>query len=152
MALFIPSIINDDWVRLHGLLAVLVVLYTFVFLSALIDLYFGIRRARRLKVVCTSFGFRRTITKLSSYFGLLLMFTFADVAASIVLKMPYFTVIGTIGIIIVEVKSVFENVRNEEKNVEDVKKELEKLLERLEDFESKRQKINRVLDKRLIEF
>ena len=136
MLVFIPSIIDDDFGRLYGLLAVLVVLYSCVFLSAFIDLYFGIRRARRLNVVCTSFGFRRTITKLSSYFGLLLMLTFADVAASVVLKMPYFTVIGTIGIVIVEVKSVFENVRNEEKNVEDVKDELLKLLENKDGIKS----------------
>jgi hypothetical protein len=100
-----------------------------VLASALIDLFFGVRRARRLKIARTSYGYRRTITKLTSYFGLMIMLTIADVAASVVFKMPYFTVLGAIGIIIVEAKSVFENLKQEEKGVEEVQKALLKLLE-----------------------
>ena len=127
--LFIPSIIKEDWSHLNALLTVLAVLYACVFASALIDLYFGVKRAKRLKIARTSYGYRRTITKLTSYFGLLLMFTIADIAASVVFKMPYFTVLGAIGIVIVEAKSVYENLKQEEKGVEEVKKTLLKLLE-----------------------
>jgi hypothetical protein len=127
--LFISSIINQDWSHLNALLTVLAVLYACVFVSALIDLYFGVRRAKRLKIARTSYGYRRTITKLTSYFGLLLMFSIADVAASVVLKMPYFTVLGAIGIVIVEAKSVYENLKQEEKGVEEAQKALLKLFE-----------------------
>jgi hypothetical protein len=120
---------SQDWSHLNALLTVLAVLYACVFVSALIDLYFGVKRAKRLKIARTSYGYRRTITKLTSYFGLLLMFTIADVAASVVFKMPYFTVLGAIGIVIVEAKSVYENLKQEEKGVEEVKKTLLKLLE-----------------------
>src|SRR5215510_7354603 len=113
--LFIPSILNEDWSHFNALLTVLAVLYACVFVSVLIDLYFGVKRAKRLNIARTSFGYRRTITKLISYFGLMLMLSIADVAASVVLKMPYFTVIGAIGIVIVEAKSVFENIHGEEK-------------------------------------
>jgi len=127
--LFIPSIMSQDWSHLNALITVLAVLYACVFVSALIDLYFGVKRAKRLKIARTSYGYRRTITKLTSYFGLLLMFTIADIAASVVFKMPYFTVLGAIGIVIVEAKSVYENLKQEEKGVEEVKKTLLKLLE-----------------------
>jgi hypothetical protein len=127
--LFIPSIINEDWSHFNALLTVLAVLYACVFVSVLIDLFFGVKRAMRLKIARTSFGYRRTITKLTSYFGLLLMLTIADIAASVVFKMPYFTVLGTIGIIIVEAKSVYENLKQEEKSVEEIQKALLKLLE-----------------------
>ena len=130
--LFIPSIMNEDWNRFNVLLIVLVILYSCVFVSVLIDLLFGVKRAKRLKIVRTSLGYRRTITKLTSYFGLMLMLSIADVAASVVLKMPYFTVIGTIGIVIIEAKSVIENIRNEEKNVAEVQKLLLKLFENKE--------------------
>jgi len=127
--LFIPSIMSQDWNHFNALLTVLAVLYACVFVSVLIDLFFGVKRAKRLKIARTSFGYRRTITKLTSYFGLMLMLTIADIAASVVFKMPYFTVLGAIGIIIVEAKSVYENIKQEEKGVEEVQKALLKLLE-----------------------
>ena len=103
----IRLIMNKDWDNFNSLLTVLAVLYTCVFLSVLIDLFFGVRRAKRLKIVRTSFGYRRTITKLTSYFGLMIMLSIADIVASVVFDMPYFTVIGSIGIVLVEAKSVF---------------------------------------------
>ena len=134
--LFIPSIMNEDWSHFKALLTVLVVLYACVFLSVLIDLFFGIRRAKRLKIVRTSFGYRRTITKLTSYFGLMFMLSIADVAASVILKMPYFTVIGAIGIVTVEAKSVFENIKQQEKGIEEVQKMLQKLFENKEEIQA----------------
>ena len=134
--LFIPSIINEDWSHFNALLTVLAVLYACVFVSALIDLFFGVKRAKRLKIVRTSFGYRRTITKLTSYFGLMLMLSIADIAASVVLKMPYFTVIGAIGIVVVEAKSVFENLKQEEKSVEELQKVLQKIFENRDEIKS----------------
>ena len=132
----IPSIINEDWSHFKALLIVLVVLYACVFASVLIDLFFGIKRAKRLNIVRTSFGYRRTITKLTSYFGLMLMLSIADIAASVLFKMPYFTVIGAIGIVIVEAKSVFENLKQEEKSVEEIQKALLKLFENKDEIKS----------------
>ena len=136
MLLFIPSIINEDWSHFKALLTVLVVLYACVFVSVFIDLFFGVKRAKRLKIVRTSFGYRRTITKLTSYFGLLLMLSIADIAASVIFKMPYFTVIGAIGIVAVEAKSVFENIHKDEKNIAEVQKLLLKLFESKEEIQS----------------
>ena len=133
---FIPSIINEDWNHFKAFLIILVVLYACVLLSVLIDLFFGVKRAKQLKIARTSFGYRRTITKLTSYFGLMLMLTIADIAASVIFNMPYFTVIGTIGIVIVEVKSVFENIHKEEKNIAEVQKLLLKLFENKEGIQA----------------
>ena len=134
--LFIRSIMNNDWSHFNALLTVLAVLYACVLLSVLIDLYFGIKRAKRLKIVRTSFGYRRTITKLTSYFGLMLMLSIADIAASVIFKMPYFTVIGAVGIVAVEAKSVFENLKQQEKGIEEVKNMLLKILENRDEIKS----------------
>lgn len=134
--LFIPSIMNKDWSHLNGLLAVLAVLYSCVFLSVLIDLFFGVKRAKQLKVVRTSFGYRRTITKLTSYFGLMIMLTIGDIVASVVFEMPYFTVVGAIGIVLIEAKSVFENLRQENKNVDDIQKVLLNIFENKEEIQA----------------
>lgn len=133
---FIPSIMNKDWSQINVLLTVLAVLYACVFMSVIVDLFFGVKRAKRLKIVRTSYGYRRTITKLTSYFGLMIMLSIADIVASVVFDMPYFTVIGAIGIILVEAKSVFEHLRQETKNVEDVQKMLFKLFENKEEIQS----------------
>ena len=133
---FIPSIMNKDWSQINVLLTVLAVLYACVFMSVIVDLIFGVKRAKRLKIVRTSYGYRRTITKLTSYFGLMIMLSIADIVASVVFDMPYFTVIGAIGIILVEAKSVFEHLRQETKNVEDVQKMLFKLFENKEEIQA----------------
>ena len=134
--MFIPSIMNEDWSSLNALLTVLAVLYACVFVSVLIDLYFGVKRAKRLNIARTSFGYRRTVTKLTSYFGLMLMLTVADVAASVIFKMPYFTVFGAIGIVMVEVKSVFEKLKQQEKSMEEIQKLLLKLFENKEEIQA----------------
>ena len=133
---FIPSIMNKDWSQINVLLTVLAVLYACVFMTVIVDLFFGVKRAKRLKIVRTSYGYRRTITKLTSYFGLMIMLSIADIVASVVFDMPYFTVIGAIGIILVEAKSVFEHLRQETKNVEDVQKMLFKLFENKEEIQA----------------
>jgi hypothetical protein len=125
---------NEDWSRFNALLTVLAILYACVFVSVLIDLFFGVKRAKRLKIVRTSFGYRRTITKLTSYFGLMLMLSIADIAASVIFKMPYFTVAGAIGIVMVEAKSVYENLKQQEKSMEEIQKALLKLFENKEEI------------------
>jgi len=127
---------NKDWGNFNSLLTVLAVLYTCVFLSVLIDLFFGVRRAKRLKIVRTSFGYRRTITKLTSYFGLMLMLSIADIVASVVFKMPYFTVAGAVGIVLVEAKSVFENLKQQEKSIAEVQSVLLKILENKDEIQT----------------
>ncbi|HRR62458.1 MAG TPA: phage holin family protein [Paludibacteraceae bacterium] len=102
----------------------------------LIDLFFGVRRAKRLHIVRTSSNYRRTITKLTNYFGLMLMLSIADIVASVVFKMPYFTVTGAIGIVLVEAKSVFENLKDQEKSMEEVQKMLLKILENKEEIKT----------------
>ena len=134
--LFIPSIINEDWSQFKASLIVLLVLYTCVFIAVLIDLYFGVKRANCMNIVRTSYGYRRTITKLMSYFGLMLMLSITDIAASLIFKMPYFTVIGAIGIVLVEGKSVFENLKKEEKGIDEVQKALLKLFANKEEIKS----------------
>jgi hypothetical protein len=53
-----------------------------------------------------------------------------------VFDMPYFTVIGAIGIVLVEAKSVFESLRQETKNVDEIQKVLLKLFENKEEIQT----------------
>jgi hypothetical protein len=64
------------------------------------------------------------------------MLSIADIEASDVVDMPYFTVIGAIGIVLVDEKSVFENLRQETKNVDEIQKVLLKLFENKEEIQT----------------
>jgi phage-related holin len=134
--LFIPYLINHDWPHFKSGLIVLVVLYAGVFLSVLIDFFFGVRRAKRMNIARTSSGYRRTISKLTNYFGLMLMLSIADIVASVVFKMPYFTVAGAVGIVLVEAKSVFENLKQQEKSIAEVQSMLLKILENKDEIQT----------------
>ena len=134
--LFIPYLINHDWNHFKAVLIVLVVLYAGVFLSVLIDFFFGIRRAKRMNIARTSSGYRRTISKLTNYFGLMLMLSIADIVASVVFKMPYFTVAGAVGIVLVEAKSVFENLKQQEKSIDEVQAMLLKIFENKDEIQA----------------
>ena len=112
----IPSILTHNYEAIYNTLIIFTILYTIILLAVLIDLYFGVQRARRLNIVRTSFGFRRTINKLTTYFGLTIMLSLADIVTSIIFKFPYFTIITTLGVILVEAKSVLENIKNYNKN------------------------------------
>lgn len=109
---------NHDWERLEFLTIVLLVFYACVFVSILIDLHFGVKRSKLRGQVSTSYGYRRSISKAGSYFGLMVMMTLIDVIASIVTDLPFFTALVAIAIVLVEVKSVFENIQGVEKEVQ----------------------------------
>lgn len=111
---------THDWVKLEYLAFVLALFYICVLAAVAIDMYFGIRRAKAGGVTRTSIGFRRTLVKTQSYFGLLALMTLIDVIASEFTELPYFTALVSIGIILVELKSVFENIRSVDKGVEQV--------------------------------
>jgi phage-related holin len=134
--LFIPYLLNRDWTHLQELLAVVAVLSVCVCVAVVIDLFFGVRRAKQLNIVRTSFGYRRTISKLTNYFGLMLMLSIADIVASVIFKMPYFTVAGAIGIVLVEAKSVFENLKQQEKSIAEVQSVLLKILENKDEIQA----------------
>ena len=126
--LFIKSLIGRDWDRLHELSLVLVIFYICVLGAILIDLWGGIDRAKRQNILRTSFGFRQTIKKVKDYFSVLMLFTIADVVASIWFTLPFFTAIGTVGIILVEARSVYENKKEINKGIKDLPETILRIL------------------------
>jgi hypothetical protein len=125
----IQFLIDGDVGRIRTLAFILAVFYSCVLLSVLIDLFFGVKRARRKKIARTSIGFRRTVTKLTGYFGLMILLTIADIVGSMILPLPYFTFVGAIGVIIVEGVSIYENIKKDVHSVEDIPHVLLKLME-----------------------
>jgi len=96
--------------------------YTSVVFSALIDLWSGMRKAKRMGIKRTSHGLRRTVSKLSSYLVLMAMLTGIDIAIvlsclflshngmSVPPPFLWLTSLGAAGHILIEAISVLENL------------------------------------------
>ena len=49
-----------------------------------------------------------------------MLFTLADIVASVWFSLPFFTAVGTISIVFIEAKSVYENKKDINKGVKDL--------------------------------
>lgn len=103
-------------------LAVVAVDYLAVVAGVCADLVAGVRKARAQGRPLTSKGFRRTVDKLSSYCLMLAALTVVDAvvaaatfcinhqsAESALPIIPVFSTLGALGILLIEVKSIFES-------------------------------------------
>lgn len=94
-----------------------VILHALVLVAIIIDLASGWRKAKRQGQARTSKALRRTISKINSYFSCLLLLSLIDVALYLVdiwerfaiPELPYFCALGTVFILIIELRSVYEN-------------------------------------------
>ncbi len=94
--------------------------YSLVFLSILADLWAGVRKARLRGELRTSYGLRRTVTKLSKSYNALVALTIIDAMQMTgiwylityngcsCIYFPVFTFIGALFIALIELKSICE--------------------------------------------
>lgn len=101
--------------------------YTLVLFAVVADLISGCRKAKQRGELRSSFGFRRTVDKLARYYIPLFALTVVDAMQMIVVGylngyhgysiplLPVLTLLGAIGIGIIEVKSILEKVEDKVK-------------------------------------
>ena len=106
--------------QLALVLALMIGEYVLVLVSILADLWSGLRKARQRGEACRSKALRLTVDKMGAYYNALLALTVIDVmqiAAVEYLRVccglgvplfPLFTLLGAVGIAVIEVKSIFE--------------------------------------------
>ncbi len=98
--------------------------YTLVLLAIIADLWSGVRKAKKIGEARTSYGFKRTVTKICKYYNALLAFTVVDFMQMIcawyladtygyrIPIIPVLTLIAAIGLGIIEIKSIYEKVED----------------------------------------
>lgn len=113
--------------RLLWILAIVVAEYFLVLAAAAADLASGLRKARRRGETTRSRALRRTVDKLARYYNVLIVLTVVDamqITAAVFLRtvesydvptIPIFTLIGSLGMAFIEVKSIFEKGNDKEK-------------------------------------
>lgn len=101
--------------------------YLLVLCAVLADLASGLRKARRRGEARRSKALRRTVEKLATYYNALIALTIIDamqMSAVVYLRMacgydrlpllPVLTLLGSIGIALIEVKSIYEKAGEKE--------------------------------------
>lgn len=138
--------------RLLWILATVVAEYFLVLAAAAADLASGLRKARRRGETTRSRALRRTVDKLARYYNVLIVQTVVDamqITAAVFLRtvegydvptIPVFTLIGSLGMAFIEVKSIFEKGDDKEKQQ---LAELVSLLESIADND----RLKRILEK-----
>lgn len=113
--------------RLLWILAIVVAEYFLVLAAAAADLASGLSKARRRGETTRSRALRRTVDKLARYYNVLIVLTVVDamqITAAVFLRtvesydvptIPIFTLIGSLGMAFIEVKSIFEKGDDKEK-------------------------------------
>lgn len=102
------------------------IIYIWVFLVVMLDLWAGIRKAKQRGEYRSSKKLRRTIEKLTGYYNIMLAVTFVDglLMFGIALlrvnipHIPYLTFVGAAIVGVIEIKSIFEKA--EDKHKEDI--------------------------------
>ena len=107
-----------------------VIEYCLVIIAVLCDLYSGVQKAKRLGVVRSSYGYRRTIDKTSRYFNILFGLSVLDLIQLGAIwylngfedyDLPlfiWFTTIGVIFVCFIEVKSIYEKAEDKQRFIE----------------------------------
>lgn len=126
LLMFIPALMDGDIHRFMVKLAVMMFAWLLVVILSGADLVSGIAASKRAGVKhTTSWGMRRTLTKLLQYFAVFFAFLLLDVVLSALAQfLPVFSIpILSIGVIIgelvIETISVLENSRKGKNKDED---------------------------------
>jgi len=108
-----------------GLITVLVLFTPILFI--LFDLWAGIRKAKERNELITSYGLRRTVSKIARYYNLLFALLVIDSIQMAGLwfldayhdhnfpVFPFITLLGAIGVGAIEVRSIFEKAEDKVK-------------------------------------
>ena len=109
------------------LLWILFALYILVFFMIGADFWSGIRKAKKNGIVRSSYGFRRTVEKIKEYYNAMIALTIIDAMQVTALwyletyykyeipMFPFVTLVGAIGLCIIEIKSIYEKAEDKQR-------------------------------------
>lgn len=102
--------------------------YILVFLAMMADLWSGVRKAKQRGDRRTSYGYQRTVAKASRYYNMMIALTVIDAMQIVgvwylstfynwtIPIFPIVTLIGAVGIGLIEIRSIYEKAEDKAKN------------------------------------
>ena len=122
----VDLILNGDrealTVALISRLGIVFVSWIMIIAVCLVDFWAGVSAAKAEGTKLNSHGFRKTIVKIGDYFKVALVGMMIDIVGGFFswYDLPYATILFSVASIIIEGKSVFENVKRKRTGVEKV--------------------------------
>lgn len=112
----------------HGQIALLAIIYIFVLAVVFLDLWAGVRKARKRGEYRSSYGLRKTVEKICKYYNMELVVTAIDViqmlaicnlhqqgSTSAIPVVPMFSIFGALFIGFIELKSIWEKAEDKDR-------------------------------------
>lgn len=114
--LFIPEFLNQDYSSIYNKLYILGFVWVIVLIAMMVDLHYGIKKAKNLNEYITSDGIKRSVQKFKDYYSALLYAFLGDILLSIFTYylpfpmsiVPLITIIVALLLTYTEFKSVKE--------------------------------------------
>lgn len=112
-------------------MAIVLVCWAFVFVANFVDFWSGRDTAKAIGERIDSKGYRRTFIKVGDYYRVLIFALLFDLIGSLFAfyKLPFASIIGSVSIIAIELKSVLENSRRKKSNAADVPDIVKKIIQ-----------------------
>ena len=155
------EIVNLDYENLKPQLLIVFLCWVIVFISVIIDFYFGVQKSKRNgQKYIHSFGIRKSGNKLAQYFAVMAFMLFLDIINpfwiySRLQSMPIFTIVGCAIWVWTERKSVMEKFEDKVRDdflynkkdllrvVRELRKELKDTTSDLADIRDNEERINK---------
>lgn len=112
-------------------MAIVLLCWTFIFVANIVDFCSGKNTAKAIGEPIDSKGYRRTFTKISDYYRVLIFALLFDLIGSLFAfyKLPFATLLGSIAVIAIEASSVIENSRRKKSHAADVPEIVKKIVQ-----------------------
>lgn len=112
-------------------MAIIMICWTFVFIANILDFWSGRDTAKALGEPIDSKGYRRTFVKIGDYYRVLMFLLLFDLIGSLFefYKLPFATLLGSVAVIAIELKSVIENSRRKKSHSAEIPEIIKEIIQ-----------------------
>lgn len=112
-------------------MAIVLICWAFVFCANILDFWSGRDTARALGEVIDSKGYRRTFVKIGDYYRVLMFLLLFDLIGTLFefYKLPFATILGSVSVIAIELKSVIENSRRKKSHSAEIPEIIKEIIQ-----------------------
>lgn len=112
-------------------MAIIMICWTFVFIANIIDFWSGRDTAKALGEPIDSRGYRKTFVKIGDYYRVLMFLLLFDLIGSLFefYKLPFATLLGSVAVIAIELKSVIENSRRKKSHSAEIPQIIKEIIQ-----------------------
>lgn len=112
-------------------MAIVLICWAFVFCANILDFWCGRDTARALGEAIDSKGYRRTFVKIGDYYRVLMFLLLFDLIGTLFefYKLPFATILGSVSVIAIELKSVIENSRRKKSHSAEIPEIIKEIIQ-----------------------